>query len=110
MITLPKPPSVNSLYGRNGHRTYIKPEGQAWFQSAGLLLNSQYKKKGLKKVALYIKIYYCGRYDVDNGLKATLDLLQHCGVVENDSEVIFLQIEKFKVAHRQDQKMEIEIP
>lgn len=111
IISLPKPTSVNSMYRHNGHHTYISAEGQAWITEAGYLLKPQYKRHVPMKgdISLYIKLYVCGRYDIDNGNKALFDLFTKCGVWEDDSQIVFLQIEKLKVPHRKDEKVEIEI-
>ena len=114
IITLPKPPGINALYKitcRNGYpNMYKSAEGKAWIELAGYKLKSQWKKKTItSNVSLYIKVYYCGRFDIDACLKALLDLFELMKVVENDSQIDFLQIEKVKVAHRTDEKVEIEL-
>jgi len=110
VITLPKPPSVNHMYGRSGHRTYVTPKGVAWFEEAGYELLRQWKRKTIKgEVALYIKYYYCGRWDWDNGNKCLSDLLTKQRVYEDDKQVNFAQIETIRVKHRDEQKVEIEI-
>jgi crossover junction endodeoxyribonuclease RusA len=110
MITLPIPPSVNHLYGRRGHFTYITAIGKAWFEEAGWIVKSKWKKEMMTgDVAVYIKLYTARRYDYDNCLKATNDLLTKMRVIEDDSQIIFAQIEKVKVDHLKDQKLTIEI-
>lgn len=111
IITLPKPPSVNHLYGYNRYTgaRYVKEKGLAWFTEAGLLLRSQYKDSHTGEVAVNIKIYYCGRYDWDNGAKATSDLLQKVGIVIDDDQIMDGRLRKVRVPHRVDQKMELEI-
>ena len=111
IITLPKPPSVNHLYGRNKWGgVYIKAEGKTWIEEAGYIIKSQWKRKPLiGDVALYIKYYYCGTWDWDNGNKILSDLLAKMGVYNNDKQVNFAQIETIKVPHRTDEKVEIEI-
>lgn len=109
-ITLPLPPSVNSLYGRNGWRTYITAKGQAWFDEAGYMLKSQWKHKTITDdLSVYIKLYHAKRYDWDNCLKATNDLLTKMSVIEDDSQIQFGQVEKIKVKTMKEQKLEIEI-
>lgn len=113
-IKLPKPPGVNALYKitcRNGYPSmYKSAEGKAWIEEAGYKLKSQYKRATTEEnIALYIKVYYCGRFDIDSCLKALLDLFQLMEVVKNDSQFNFLQIEKIKVPHRTDEKVEIEL-
>ena len=111
-ITLPKPPSVNHLYGitcRSGYaRKYVTSKGNAWFEEAGLLLRSQYKKKHTKEIDLYVK-FYTIRGDIDNIGKALLDLLQKTGTIEDDKQVMFLQIEKIIVHKRVLERIEFGI-
>ena len=115
IFTLPKPVSVNQLYKytcRSGYaRSYISDKGQEWILEAGALLNSQFKRKTPIKtdISVYIKLYVCGRSDIDNFNKALFDLFMKCGVIEDDSQINFLQIEKIAVKHRTDEKVEIEI-
>jgi Holliday junction resolvase RusA-like endonuclease len=115
IFTLPKPISVNQLYRytcRGGFPShYTSDVGKAWFEEASYLLKPQYNNLAPLKgdISLHIKLYVCGRFDIDNGNKATLDLLTRCGVIEDDSQIVFLQLEKIKVKHKEDQKMEIEV-
>lgn len=110
MIILPIPPSINHLYGRNGWRTYITPKGQTWFEEAGWKLKSQWHKKIiLNNISLYLKLYHARRYDYDNCLKATNDLLTKIGVIKDDSQITFAQIEKIKVKHRKDERITLDI-
>jgi len=111
IITLPKPPSINHMYGRSGHRTYITDDGNAWILEAGAMLNSQWKRRTPieDEVSFYVKLYICGRGDIDNYNKALFDLFMKQGVIVDDSQIMFLQIEKIMVKHRKDQKVEVEI-
>jgi crossover junction endodeoxyribonuclease RusA len=112
MITLSRPPSVNHLYGLNIRGRfpirYITEEGKAWFEEAHYKIKTQYKVTHTTPVGLYIKAYLWSRGDLDNLLKALQDALQKAGVIENDSLVHYLQIERIKV-DKNDQKIEIEI-
>lgn len=113
-ITLPRPISVNRLYRstcRGGYsHTYMSKEGRDWIEEAGWELKSQWHKETIKgTVSLYIKLYLCGRKDIDNFFKGLLDLLTHMRVIKDDSLVNFIQIEKVKVLHRNKEKVEIEI-
>jgi Holliday junction resolvase RusA-like endonuclease len=113
VITLPKPPSVNILYTRNFHNPNIRilsDKGRAWFEEAGWKLKSQWKGKTLLgNVALYIKYYFCGSWDWDNGNKALSDLFTKMRVYKDDKQVNFAQIQTIRVKHRELQKVEIEI-
>ncbi|MCR4345250.1 MAG: RusA family crossover junction endodeoxyribonuclease [Candidatus Scalindua sp.] len=111
LITLPKPPSVNSMYRHNGNHTYITPDGVAWRIRAGYALNAQYKKKTPLRgdLSVYVTLYICGRGDIDNFNKGLLDLFTKHEVWEDDSQIVFLQLQKIKVKHRTDEKVEVEI-
>ena len=110
-ITLPRPPSVNHMYGRSGHRTYITADGEAWIIEAGAMLNTQWKRNTPieSDVSFYMKLYICGRGDIDNFNKALFDLFTKCKVIKDDKQITFLQIEKIMVPHRVDEKVDVEI-
>ena len=113
--TLPKPPSVNHIYGytsKGGYaRSYITKEGRAWFQEAGILLKKQIRKR--KPIESHVEVFIelhtaYFRQDVDNILKPILDLLEKNRIIKNDNLVIKLDVEKFK-CKKVDQKVVVEI-
>jgi Holliday junction resolvase RusA-like endonuclease len=109
-LTLPKPPSINHLYGNNrwGGK-YIKAEKKAWFTEAGWIIKSQVKlEKPIKECSIII-ILHTIRMDLDNILKATLDCLAQNNLIENDRYVMEMYLRKEKVKHAKDEKVEIEI-
>jgi len=53
---------------------------------------NHYGKNGLKKSA---SRHHVGRPDVDNCLKYILDVLNHCGIWYDDSQVTKIKAEKF---------------
>lgn len=113
IISLPKPPSTNHIYAytnRGGFaRSYITKRGKDWFFEAGLLLKSQWKKDTIRG-ELSVDIHlYCIRQDIDGIIKPILDLLQDCLVIENDNQVTLLQVNKIKVGHRKDERVEVVI-
>lgn len=126
-ITIPKPPSVNHIYGytcqKGFARSYITQEGRQWFQEAALLLKAQWRNRKTIEVPceIWITLYTCRVQDVDNILKPILDLLQKCSVcmsskacehnkrvVKNDSLIYKLDIEKQKVA-KGEERVEFQI-
>lgn len=115
IITLPKSPSVNHLYGvscRGGFpHWYIGAKGKAWFEEAGYIIKLAYKHKVPYEgdISLYIKFYTARTSDLDNIFKCTQDLLQKSGIVKNDRQIVFIQGERIKVKTK-DEKIEIEIP
>lgn len=114
-VTLPKPPSINHIYAftsRGGFaRSYITKEGKTWFEEAGKILKKKYRRKTPIDtevevwVTLYTNYY---RQDVDNIAKPILDSLQKNGILENDSLVYKIDIEKFK-CKKEEQRVEVEI-
>lgn len=110
-IRLPLPPSVNHLYGRNGYRTYITDAGVAWFTEAGYMVNTAWQVRIPieSPIKLYIRLHTCKRYDIDNCLKATQDLLTKQGVIVDDSQIMFLQVEKVKEKHQNQTCIDLRI-
>lgn len=122
-LTLPKPPSVNQIYGLSNRgafaRSYITKAGVDWFATAGELLKKQIRnRKPIEtEVEIWIDLFTSRDQDIDNILKPTLDLLagwclkchtkfssrkdctckQNFSVIANDRQVIKLDVEKFKV-------------
>ncbi len=115
MLTLPKPPPINHLYGiscRSGKAIMYKTErGRAWVEECLWLIKSQWKKRTPIKsnVGVYIKYYACKSSDCDGIIKPALDVLQEARVFENDRQVDFIQIQKIQVKHRKEEKLEIEV-
>jgi len=111
---LPKPPSVNTYWRhsfRGGFaRVYISKEGQDWLEEAGYKLKAQWDKKlHTSNLTIDIKLYYCGRADVDNFNKALFDLFTKIGVIKDDDQFQSMNIEKFRVSHRNEEKVEVKI-
>lgn len=111
-LTITIPPSVNHLYGRRGNFTFISSKGKEWFESSMWLAKSQLNEWETLTgdVTVDIIMYTSVRRDVDNIGKATLDLLaKYLRLVENDNQVVELSIKKFKVAHKIDEKLIINL-
>lgn len=110
-ITLPKPVSVNMMYHHNGHHTYISQKGKDWIEEAGWLLKSQCGgiTFGIRDLSFHIKLYICGRGDIDNYNKCLFDLFTKMGIIKDDSQIMSLHVEKIKVPHRTGEKVEVKI-
>lgn len=112
--TLPKPPSINHIYGysaRGGYaRSYITKEGKDWFENAGKLLKKQWKKRKMmeEQCEVWVELHTSRRQDVDNIAKPLLDLLVKTGYLKDDSLIYKLDIEKFKVK-RDEEKVIIDL-
>jgi len=113
IFILPKPPSINHIYGytcqKGFARSYITKEGKNWFDNAGILVKkswdgTQYDQPCQVRVVLHT----CRTQDVDNILKPILDLLQKSGVIKNDSLIYNLAICKIKVP-KNEEHIEVEV-
>jgi Holliday junction resolvase RusA-like endonuclease len=133
-ISLPKPPSVNHIYGlssTSGHaRSYITAEGVAWFQQACSILDKQFDKETITTpIAVLVKLYHYRKQDIDNINKPLLDSLhkwclkcqtrivrkigckcnQNHKVIEDDDQVYDLHTIKFRVGKGEREYVEITI-
>ena len=92
---LPAPPSANNLFHNGGDRGgRIKSPGyRAWIKEAGWerRLSRPAKIKGTVAVSVTLGMG-CRRPDVDNCLKALLDLLVAHEVIEDDAQVVELSV------------------
>lgn len=94
-VDLPMPPSVWDLYVGNGHNRRRSAEYRKWVTEAGWMLVAQRNQGGCFKqfkgdVDVKVRAYRPanrGR-DLDNILKALLDLLKSTGTIVDDRHVI----------------------
>lgn len=88
IFTIPTPPSTNTLFFNRKHgkgRGRIPtPEYSAWQDEAGWLLKAQNVKSIAGRVRVDMVIGE-GRFDGDNAIKPTLDLLVKMGIIQGDS-------------------------
>lgn len=86
-ITLPYPPAVNNLFATVGRRRIRSRRYEDWCEIAGLMLASQRpaKIKGPFTIRIIAERPDKRSRDLDNILKAPLDLLVTMGVIEDDS-------------------------
>lgn len=87
-IALPWPPSTNNLFVNKGRRRFVSQEYAAWRREAGWTLQAQRPPKFLGQVEIGIELCapHRRRYDLDNRVKATLDLLTEHRVIRDDSD------------------------
>ena len=92
-LILPMPPSVNSLYRNVPGRGRV-PSGlyQRWRKAADDAMWGQKKQRIEGPVIIVITLQPKGRYDVDNKIKAVLDLLVRYGIIEDDDHHIVKQV------------------
>lgn len=108
-FTLPLPPSVNSMYSqsRSGFRFKTK-EAKDWTLCALLTIRQQKYMCMLGPVEVSIKFHFRNsRSDIDNKIKALLDVMTDAKVYKDDSQITKLVVEKF--INSVPTKVEIEI-
>ena len=96
-VRLPVPPSTNALFvtfnNRHGIERAKTKEYKAWITAAGWALNVQRPKPMKGHVRLDISVPLNRRRDLDNHLKAILDLLVGHSLIEDDRKVDDLRIQ-----------------
>jgi Holliday junction resolvase RusA-like endonuclease len=87
-VSLPMPPSLNSIWKYGRKKVYLDPRYRKWKDEAGKMVLVQHAKRKLIKgnFTAYIMLDRRKRRnsDCDNRAKAVLDFMQHVGFVEND--------------------------
>lgn len=73
-------------------KAYLK-----WASDAGFLLNSQRPGRVDGHFALHLYVDAGRRLDLDNAIKASLDLLQAQGVIENDRKCVSIRAKRANV-------------
>lgn len=99
IVTIPTPPSVNSLFGnrakgRAGKGRFVTKKYRAWRVEAGKELMTQRRK--LTPVSGAYRIYITLpkiRGDADNRSKAVLDLLVSHGLTDDDRHCRSVHVE-----------------
>lgn len=88
-----KPMSVNKAW--QGRR-FATPIYKKWRVDGLLLLPNKNAMVGLLELSVTFYMKNVGRCDIDNPLKAVLDLLQKKGYYKNDSQIYELHVYKVK--------------
>lgn len=84
-LLLPVPVSVNAIYSpRAGGGLRLSDAYSAWLSEAGWRLNMQRPGRVSGNYELTLRLPTESGLDLDNGIKATSDLLQLHGVVSDD--------------------------
>lgn len=96
MIRLPWPPSVNHYWGHRGSRRFLSPKVRAWRREATVLVRAARRVTFSAPVAVVLHLYPPDRRkrDLDNVIKAVLDVLVLGGVLKDDSQVVELRVVK----------------
>lgn len=95
-ITLPWPPSVNHYWRTWRGRMLISRQGRAYREQVGAILKAAGMTPQAGPLAVHVELYPPDRRkrDVDNTFKAIGDSLQHGGAFQDDSQIVWLLLEK----------------
>ncbi len=95
-ITLPWPPSVNHYWRTWRGRMLISRQGRAYREQVGAILKAASMTPQAGPLAVHVELYPPDRRkrDVDNTFKAIGDSLQHGGVFQDDSQIVWLLLER----------------
>lgn len=86
-LRLPSPISVNEIHSRAANGGVRKSDRYvAWLDEAGWKLTAQRPGRISGRYALTFRLPRESGIDLDNGIKATSDLLQLHGVIRNDRD------------------------
>lgn len=99
-LELPYPPSVNHYWRHYRGRTVISRNGLRFRDQVRAILTGMGVKPLAGKLAVRIEVFPPDRRrrDLDNLLKALGDALEHGGAFHDDSQIVWLLIEKATVA------------
>lgn len=91
---IPIPPSVNNIFVGSGSskRRFKGSDYKRWLQDAGWRIKAQHVPPVLGLVAVLIEAPLHRRRDLDNSLKATLDLVVKMGLITDDNMIDDLRI------------------
>lgn len=92
----PLPPTTNHMYAKSRFGVYKTQDTRIWEKEAMFEINKKHKAKTIES-SVYVGIEYFLKRDrdLDNG-KLLCDALQDNGVIKNDSQIIHMNIKKYK--------------
>lgn len=97
-FSLPWPPSVNHMWGYGSGRVFLKEEGRSYRKACAddVLVQRvpRHQLAGRLSVSIIANPPNKRRRDMDNVLKAALDALTHCGVIQDDEQFDRITIER----------------
>ena len=106
-VTLPKPPALNHLYGRNKNGAkFVKSAGQVWEEECVLTVRSLGLDPFPGPVSLLVHLFTCKRQDNDGILKILMDSLETSGIIANDYQIFDLRVIKHKCKEK-EQRIEL---
>jgi crossover junction endodeoxyribonuclease RusA len=84
-VIIPFPPSVNSMYLNVRGKGRVKtPEYREWIAVASMLVAAQNPVPPKGRAFIRIKIDDTRQGDADGRIKAAVDLLVRCGILQDD--------------------------
>lgn len=86
-LAIPTPPSINHAWANKSRGRTRTKAYEAWIEEAGWRVNLQHPGHIGGRVEIEIGISRIVNADVDNRIKATLDLLTKMGVIDDDKHV-----------------------
>lgn len=93
VLDLPFPPSLNHLFPTMGARRGKSEEYEAWIKAAGWELQAQHPRRAIGPVEVTLTFQeQTKRLDLDNRIKAVLDLVVAHGIIEADHNGIVRKI------------------
>lgn len=115
ILTLPYPPSVNTYYrsprtGPLAGRTLISEKGRAYRKAvADAVIQHARRRAPEGRLSVGVTLYMPDRRkrDIDNAMKGLLDAMTHAGVIEDDSLIDRLVIERGPVVKGGSAKVSI---
>lgn len=98
-LTLPLPPTINTYYGSNGNRRYIKPAGVAFRQEVALAVRLLKMPTLTGRLWVSVRVFPRDRrlQDISNRIKALEDALQHAGAFLNDEQIDHIEADRDKI-------------
>ena len=98
-LTLPWPPSVNHYWRTWRGRMLISRQGRAYREQVGAIVRAAGITPLAGPLAVHIELYPPDRRkrDADNLLKAVNDSLQHGEAFHDDSQIVWLLVEKAEI-------------
>jgi len=98
-ITLPWPPSVNHYWRMWRGRMLISRKGRTYREQVVAIIRAAGVTAQSGRLAVHVELYPPDRRkrDVDNTFKAIGDSLQNGGAFHDDSQIVWLLLEKAEV-------------
>lgn len=93
---LPFPPSTNHIWRHVRGRTFLSAAGRRFRQRVAAILRAANIQPTSGKLCCSVTVFPPDRRrrDLDNLLKSLLDAMQHGGALHDDSQIVWLLIEK----------------